>query len=206
MELFSFRNHFKCFKILVEKEIGLPITCLRTDRGGEFNSAEFNDFCKQNGVRRQLTTTYTPQQNGVAKRKNSTIMNLVRATLIEKKVPKIFWPESVRWTIHVLNRSPTLAVKDITPEEAWSGEKPLVDYFRVFGCVGYVHIPDARRTKLEDKSVSCVLFKVSDESKGYKMFDPVTKRIIVSHDVIFKEDRMWDWNASSGREQLTELD
>ena len=72
-----------------------------------------------------------------------------------------------------MNRSPTLAVKDMTPEEAWSGEKPSVDYFRVFGCVRHVHIPDAKRNKLEDKSVSCVLFGVSSESKGYRMFDPI---------------------------------
>jgi len=61
----------------------------------------------------------------------------------------------------------------MTPEEAWSGEKPSVDYFRVFGCVRHVHIPDAKRNKLEDKSVSCVLFGVSSESKGYRMFDPI---------------------------------
>lgn len=169
---------------------------MRIDRGGEFNSAEFNDFCKQHGVKRQLTTTYTPQQNGVAERKNRTMMNLVRAMLSEKKVPKPFWPEAVRWTIHVLNRSPTLAVKDMTPKEAWSREKPSVEYFRVFGCVGHVHIPDARRIKLEDKSVSCILLGVSDESKGYKMFDLVAKKIIVSHDVVFEEDHVWDWDAS----------
>jgi len=148
---------------------------LKKDRGGEFNSAEFNNFCKQRGVKRQLTAAYTPQQNRVAERKNHTVMNLVRAMLTEKKVPKIFWPEAVRWTIHILNRSPTLAVKDMTPEEAWSGEKSSVDYFRVFGCVGHVHIPDAKRNKLEDKSVSYVLFGVSSESKGYRIFDPVKK-------------------------------
>ncbi|PHT78282.1 hypothetical protein T459_16334 [Capsicum annuum] len=108
--------------------------------------------------------------------------------------------------IHVLNQSPTLVVRDMTPEKAWSEEKPSVDYFRVFGCVGHVHIPDARRTKIKDKSVSCVLFGVSGDSKEYKIFDPVSKRIIVSRDVIFKEDRMWDWNAKSQREHLIELD
>jgi len=167
--------HFKCFKTLVEKEVGMSIKCLKTDRGGEFNSAEFNTSCKQHRVKRQLTAAYTPQQNGVAERKNRTVMNMVRAMLTEKKVPKIFWLEAVRWMIHVLNRSPILAVKDMTPEDAWSREKPSVDYFKVFGCAGHVHIPDAKRNKIEDKSVSCVLFGVSSESKGYRMFDPVKK-------------------------------
>lgn len=109
-----------------------------------------------------MTTTYTPQQYGLAERKNMTVMNLVRPMLSEKKVPKTFWPEAVKWTVYVLNRSPTLAVKEMTPKEMWSGEKPYVEHFRVFGCVGYVHVPDVKRTKLENKSVSCVLLGVSD--------------------------------------------
>ena len=121
----------------------MSIKCLRIDRGKEFNTAKFNDFCKQHGVKRQFA--YTPQQNGVAEHKNRTVMNLVRAMLTENKVPKNFWPEAVRWTIHILNQSPTLAVKDMTPEEAWSGVKPSVDYFRVFGSVGHVHIPNNKR-------------------------------------------------------------
>lgn len=54
--------HFKRFKILVEKEIGLPIKYLRTDRGGEFNSAEFDEFCMQHGVKRQLTTPHNKME------------------------------------------------------------------------------------------------------------------------------------------------
>lgn len=79
---------FKSYKNLVEKETRAFIRCLRTDRGGEFTSSEFNSFCKANGISRQLTTAYTPQQNGVAKRKNKTIMNMVRSMLSEKQVSK----------------------------------------------------------------------------------------------------------------------
>ena len=67
--------------------------------------------------------------------------------------------------------------------------KPSVDYFRVFECVGHVHIPNAKRSKLEDKSVTCVLFGVNNESKGYRMFDPTTNKIIVSRNVAFEKDR-----------------
>ena len=123
-------------------------------------------------------------------------MNMVRCMLSEKKIPKSFWPEAVNWTVHVLNRSPTLIVKNMTPEEAWSGIKPSVEHFRVFGCVSHVHIPDAKRTKLEDKSFSCVLLGVSEESKAYRLYDPVSKRIVVSRDVKFEEDKSWDWDKS----------
>ena len=80
-------------------------------------------------------------------------MNMLRAVLSEKEVPKSFWPDVVQWADHVLNRSPTTIVKDMTPEEAWSGCKPSVEHFRVFGSIVYVHVPDVKRTKLDDKSV-----------------------------------------------------
>jgi transposase InsO family protein len=68
---------FQHFKVKVEKETGTSIKGLRTDRGGEFTSTEFIEFCTVNGIHHQLTTSYTPQQNGVAERKNRTIMNMV---------------------------------------------------------------------------------------------------------------------------------
>jgi hypothetical protein len=85
-------------------------------------------------------------------------------------------------------------MKDRTPEEAWSGVKPSVEYFRVFGCVSHVHIPDSKKTKLDNKSISCVLLGVSEESKAYKMYDPISQKIIVSRDVVFEEDKHWNWN------------
>ncbi|KAG7557256.1 Reverse transcriptase RNA-dependent DNA polymerase [Arabidopsis suecica] len=128
---------FKIFKASVEKEINGFIACLRTDRGGEFTSNEFGEFCKSHGISRQLTASFTPQQNEVAERKNRTIMNA--------------------------NRSPTAAVENMTPEEAWSGSKPVVEYFRVFGCIGYVHIPDQKRRKLDDKSKKCIFLGVKEK-------------------------------------------
>uniref|UniRef100_A0A2N9FY74 Integrase catalytic domain-containing protein n=1 Tax=Fagus sylvatica TaxID=28930 RepID=A0A2N9FY74_FAGSY len=197
---------FKNYKNLVEKETGAFIRCLRTDRGGEFNSDEFKVFCKTNGISRQLTAAYTPQQNGVAERKNRTIMNMVRSMLSEKQIPKNFWPEAVNWTAHVLNRSPTLAVKDMTPEEAWSGIKPNVDYFRVFGCIGHVHVSDSKRKKLDDKSFQCVLLGMSEESKAYRLYDPASKKIVVSRDVFFEESECWDWGRSNEEARLDILE
>ena len=197
---------FKNYKNLVEKETGAFICCLCIDRGGEFTSLEFNAFCKTNGISRQLTVAYTSQQNGVAEHKNRTIMNMVRSMLSEKQVPKNFWPEAVNWTAHVLNRSPTLAVKGVTPEEAWSGVKPNVDYFRVFGCIGHVHVPDNKRKKLDDKSFQCVLLGVSEESKAYRLYDPVSKKIVVSRDVVFEEDKCWNWGRSNEEVRLDVLE
>lgn len=124
------------------------------------------------------------------------MMNMVRSMLSEKNIPKTFWPEAINWTINVLNRCPTLTVKDVTPEEAWSGVKPSVDLFRVFGSIAHVHVPVEKRTKLDNRSITCVLLGVSEESKGYRLFDPIAKRIVVSRDVVFEEEKQWDWDVS----------
>ncbi|KAL1207150.1 Retrovirus-related Pol polyprotein from transposon TNT 1-94 [Cardamine amara subsp. amara] len=152
---------FTRFKSQVERETGEALVCLRTDRGGEYLSKEFIQFCEETVISRQLTTAFTPQQNGIAERKNCTIMNMVRSILNNRDVPKRLWPEAVIWAVHVLNHSPTLVLKEKTPEEMWSGVKPTVDYFRVFSCLAHVHVPDQRRKKLDDRSTSCVLIGVS---------------------------------------------
>lgn len=186
-------SHFKIFKKKVETESGKNIKCLRTDRGGEYTSMEFSDYCKEQGIRRQLTTAYTPQQNGIAERKNRTVMNMVRSMLSTRKVPKVFWAEAVNWTFYILNRCPTLAVKNITPQEAWNGVKPSVEHFRVWGSLAHVHVSDQKRGKLDDKSIICVLLGFSEESKAYRLYNPKTEKVIVSRDVVFEETEGWNW-------------
>ena len=133
-------------------------------------------------------------------------MNMVQSMLTAKQIPKTFWPEAVNWTVHILNRCPTLAVKNKTPEEAWSGNKPSVDYFRVFGCISHVHVPDNTRVKLDAKSFKCILLGVSEESKAYKLFDPLSDKIIVSRDVVFEEDQQWNWDDGHKQAILAELE
>ncbi|KAM0024917.1 putative RNA-directed DNA polymerase [Helianthus debilis subsp. tardiflorus] len=70
---------FKIFKAQVERQSGLKIQVLRTDRGGEFTSNQFNEFCQLKGIKRHLTAPYTPQQNGVVERRNRTIMEMTRS-------------------------------------------------------------------------------------------------------------------------------
>ena len=104
-----------------------------------------------------------------------------------------------------MNRSPTFAVQDMTPEEAWSGRRPIVDHFRIFGCIAYAHIPDVKRKKLDDKGEKCVFLGVSDYSKAYKLYNPVTKKIVISRDVIFDEENTWSWSCNTiGHDSLLE--
>lgn len=100
-------------------------------------------------------------------------MNMVRCLLADKKMPKSFWPEAVMWSCYVLNRCPSAAVKEVTPQEAWTGLKPTVEHFRVFGCVAHVHIPHEKRGKLDNRSFICILLGYSEETKGYRLYDPI---------------------------------
>ena len=105
---------------------------------------------------------------------------MVRSSLAIGGVPKLFWLELVLWSVHVLNRSLKFFLKHMTPQEAWSRKKPSVDHFRVFGCIAYACIPDERRQKLDDKGEKCVFLGVSESSKVYKLYNPMTKRLLIS--------------------------
>ena len=79
-------------------------------------------------------------------------MDMVRSMLYCKKLPKSLWAEVVACAIYILNRCPIKSVRDKTPQEAWSGQKPNLSHLRVFGCIAYPHILDELRKKLDNKA------------------------------------------------------
>jgi transposase InsO family protein len=97
-EVFS---KFKEFKTLIENLFEKKIKVLRSYNGGEFTSNEFKALCGEAGIKRELSTSYNPQQNGVAERKNRTIMEAVKAMLHDQNLPKHLWAEAARTTVFV---------------------------------------------------------------------------------------------------------
>ena len=165
--------------------------CLRSNGGGEYFSNEFSNFLKKHGIQRQFSCRYTPQQNGVAERKNRHIAEVARALMAEKNMPHCYWAEVVSTAVYIMNMTPTAAVHDVTPEEKFSSKKPDLSHFKVFGCIAYVHVPDELRTKLDPKAEKCVFIGYSLEQKGYKCYNPVTRQVRVSRDVVFDEMASW---------------
>ncbi|GJT46104.1 gag-pol polyprotein [Tanacetum coccineum] len=108
---------FKVYKARVELDSGKKIKCLRTNNGGEYTSDEFDTFCRQEGIKRQFTTAYTPQHNEVAERMNITMLERARAMLATASLGKSFWAEAVNTACYVINRSPSTAVELKTPIE-----------------------------------------------------------------------------------------
>ena len=138
---------FKEWHRLVENEVNAKVKALRSDRGGEFTSNKFANYCKQHGIRRQLTMPYTPQQNSVAEQKNRAGVEMACKMLKGKGFPTTFWALAVEIAVYILNCSFTKALKEMTPLQAFSGVKPSVAHFKVFGSTCYVHVPDSSCTK-----------------------------------------------------------
>nr|GEU52940.1 retrovirus-related Pol polyprotein from transposon TNT 1-94 [Tanacetum cinerariifolium] len=141
---------------------------------------------------------YSPQQNGVVERKNRTILNMVRSMLRTKKMPKEFWAKAVDCAVYLLNRCSSKSLYNKTPQEAWNGLKPTVSHLLVFGSIVYGHVPSQRRLKLDDKSEKHVFVGYDKQSKGYKLYNPITRKV-VSRDVEFDEEGSWDWSIQESK-------
>ncbi|CAA7020183.1 unnamed protein product [Microthlaspi erraticum] len=165
---------------------------MRSDCGGEFMSKEFLNFCEDNDIRRQLAVPRTPQQNGKAERKNMTILEMARSMLKSKNLPKDLWAEAVAYAVYLSNRSPARSVSGKTPQEAWSGRKSGVSHLGVFGSIAHAHVPDEKRSKLDDKSEKYIFISYD----ANKLYNPETKMTLISRNVIFDEEEEWDWRSN----------
>ena len=187
-------EHFKKFKQLVERETGATIQILRTDRGGEFMSREFKEFCDTHGIKRHMTAPYSPQQNGVAERRNRTLMEMTRSIMKAMNVPHYLWGEAVRHSTYLINRVATRTLKDQCPYECLKKKKPNMGHLRIFGCVCYAKRDTHLPKKLDDRSRELVHLGVEPGTKAYRLYDPRSRKIVVSRDVVFDESKVWSWD------------
>ena len=137
---------------------------LRNDNGGEYTSNEFEFYLKKEGIRHKLTILKIPEQNGVTERLNRTLVETSRSMLIDSKLPKRFWVDAVSTAMYLKNRSPSRPLQDMTPYEAWHGNKPSVSHLRVFGCDAYAHIPQDERSKFDSMARKCILTGKSESA------------------------------------------
>ncbi|KAH9655417.1 Integrase catalytic domain-containing protein [Citrus sinensis] len=181
---------FKEYKARVELESSKKIKCLRTDNGGEYTDGEFLAFCKQEGIQRQFTVAYTPQQNGVAERINRTLTERIRAMLRTAGLPNSFSAEAVKIACYIVNRSPSTAIGLKTVIEMWTGKPTDYSYLHAFGCPVYVIYNAQERTKLDPKSRRCIFLGYADRVKGYRLWDPTAHKIVISRAIIFVENQL----------------
>lgn len=179
-----------------ENLFGRKPKVIRSDGGGEYIGESLKQFYKTEGIVAQYTTPYTPQQNGVAERKNRAIQEMANCMLLDAGLPKCYWGEAVLTANFVQNRLPSRAV-DKMPFELWTGRVPNLAELRVFGCEAYVHIPDQKRKKFDPRARKLIFVGYSSQHKGYRFLDRETNRITISRDARFLE-------LGNGSEQLEE--
>lgn len=177
---------FKKYNALVNNQFQHDVRILHTDNGGEYVNNDFKNYLERKGIVHECTAPYTPQQNGRAERELRTIMESARSMLYAKDVPLNLWAEAVSCAVYLLNRSSSSQTVDISPYEMWHNQKPNLSHVRIFGSIGYVHIPKERRKKLDKKSTKMIL--VGYEQENYRMYNQHTKSIVVSRDVKFDEN------------------
>jgi hypothetical protein len=187
-------DYFKIYKAEVENQLERKIKRLRSDRGGEYFSNVFDEFCEEHGIIHERTHPYSPQSNGVAERKNRTLTDLVNAMLDTAGLSKAWWGEALLTSCHVLNRVPNKD-KEKTPYEEWSGRKPSLSYFRTWGCLAKVNVPIPKKRKLGPKTVDCVFLGYAQRSICYRFLvvkseipDMHVDTILESRDATFFEN------------------
>ncbi|KAL1209116.1 Retrovirus-related Pol polyprotein from transposon TNT 1-94 [Cardamine amara subsp. amara] len=130
-------------------------------------------------------------------------MEVARSMMFHKNLPRRFWGDAVMTACYLINRTPTKVLNDISPYEVLNKTKPHIDHLRVFGCVCFVLVPGDQRNKLDAKSTRSVFIGYSTTQKGYRCYDPSTKRIMTSRDVKFLEDQ--SYFEKSGWESVKDL-
>ena len=165
---------FKIFKAKVENQHNLRIKVVRSDQGGEYYGKHtpygqvpgpFARYLQENSIVAQFSTPGEPQQNGVAERHNHTSIDMVRSMISYTTLPIELWMEALKTVVHILNRVPSKSVPK-TPYEMWTGKKPTLNYFHVWGCPAEAKLFNENIGKLEPKTVSCHFIGYPERSKG----------------------------------------
>ncbi|KAI3745792.1 hypothetical protein L6452_08201 [Arctium lappa] len=124
----------KSFILRIENQTNQKVKIIRSDNGTEFKNIDLNTFCEEKGIERQYSAPRTPQQNGVAERRNRTLIEAARSLLADSKLPITFWVEAVNTACYVQNRVLVVKPKNKTPYELLNKRKPFIGFFKPFGC------------------------------------------------------------------------
>lgn len=183
----------KQFVNFCKTQIGKTPRILQSDGGGEYTGKELQTFLQGEGIVCQFTAPYSPQQNGVAERKNRYLKEMTMCMLLEAGLEQRFWGEAVLTATYIQNRLPTKSI-GVSPFERWYSKKPSLEHFRIFGCEAWVQIPAEKRKKMEVKSRKMVFVGYSNQHKAYRFLDTGSDRITISRDVKFVEDLQMNKN------------
>ncbi|CAJ2636330.1 unnamed protein product [Trifolium pratense] len=189
---------------LVHSDVWGPSPILT--KGGEYTSNKFSELLAYDGTIHQTSCTDTPQQNGVAERKHRHIVETARSLLLSASVPCEFWGEAIRTAVHAINRIPSSFTSGLSPFEKLYGSTPDYSSLKVFGSTCFVLRPQVERNKLSPRSTICVFLGYGEGQKGYRCYDPSSKKLYVSRHVVFLEHiHFFSLSSDSNTPSMSEL-
>ena len=164
----------------------MKIRKIRKLKGGEYGLALFKKICEENGIIHEITAPHTPEQNGIAERKNRTLKDIMNAMLISSSLLSNMWGEAIISTCHELNRVPHKNIRK-TPYELWEGCAPNLGYLKVWGCLEKVGFPKPYKEKIGPKIKDSVFTGNAQNSPAYRCLVLETNTIVETRDADFVE-------------------
>lgn len=161
----------------------------RSDRGTEYLNQVLQSYLRKEGIKTQTTVGYAPEQNGVAERKNRTLVEAARTMLIDSKLPKFLWSEAINEANYNLNRVISKDSQNSAFEKFYSKSQAFRD-FHEFGSEVYVMIPEINRKKLDVKARKCIYLGHDTQAKGYRIYDPDSRNVKISRNVVFLKNQI----------------
>ncbi|GJR70348.1 putative ribonuclease H-like domain-containing protein [Tanacetum coccineum] len=179
----------KRFITEIENQLNHKVKVIRCDNETEFKNREMNELCGLNGIKREFSVARTPQQNGVAERKNRTLIEAARTMLADSLLPTVFWAEAVNTACYVLNRVLVTKPHNKTPYELIIGRPPSISFMRPFGChVTILNTLDPLG-KFDGKAEEGFLVGYSVNSKAFRVFNSQTRKVKENLHVNFLENK-----------------
>nr|GEV35544.1 ribonuclease H-like domain-containing protein [Tanacetum cinerariifolium] len=161
----------------------------RSYNGTEFKNQDLNQFCRMKGIKREFSVARTPQQNGIVKRKNRTLIDATRTILADSLVPISFWAEAVNTACYVQNRVLVTKPHNKTPYELLLGRTPSIGFIRLFGCPVTILNTLDLLGKFDGKANEGFLVGYSVSSKAFRVFNTRTKVVQETLHINFLENQ-----------------
>nr|GEV06782.1 hypothetical protein [Tanacetum cinerariifolium] len=175
------------------KELKVKIS--KCDSGGEFKNKEINEFYTKKGIRREFSNARTPQQNGVAKRRNRTLIEAARTMLADAKLPVTFWAEAVNTAYYVQDRVLVNKSQNKTPYELFNSRIPAIGFLRPFGCHVMILNTLDHLGNFDAKGYEGYFVGYSLSSKAFRVFNKRTKKVEENMHVDFLENKLIEKGA-----------
>lgn len=174
---------------MIRTQFSNKIKIFRSDNAAECTYSSFITILNEDRTIPERSCLVTSQQNGHAERKHGHILDTVQAFLVSTNVPKPFWGEAALIVVYTINQVPSSTIQNQSPYEHLYGKHPDYQFLKVFGCACFVLLQPYERTRFEPQSRLYCFLACGIQHKGYKSWDPISKCLRVSHNVLFWEHK-----------------